>query len=305
MPKSRVLDKPQTASGQRWGSDSTSALSCEGNGEGACRTDDTQVCRRLKAAPLSSFLLVEVESSSIVLPMLLRNIRFHTILASLSLMTAGPGSGAILAFTDFDASTASGNSKSGLNWTLNGLEDPGSLSAFQFEGGAINLFDANSFVQDIFIPGINTGNGNTSWTTDLGLTVEAGFNVTLTDITFNSVSVNGGQAENVNRRNDYSVTILDPTNTPVASITVADTLAGTTAGQPLVTLDFADVVLDSPGSYTMIIRGGDFIGDNETGNHTGLDHLSINGNVSAIPEPSALLLSTLGLLGFLTARRRN
>lgn len=78
--------------------------------------------------------------------MSLRSIRSPMILASLSLMTAGPGSGAILAFTDFDASTASGNSKSGLNWTLNGLEDPGSLSAFQFEGGAINLFDANPFV---------------------------------------------------------------------------------------------------------------------------------------------------------------
>jgi hypothetical protein len=252
-----------------------------------------------------TFLLAEDRISPSLSVLLSSNFHAHTLLACLSLIAAGSGSGAILAFTDFDTSTASGNTKSDLNWTLNGLEDPGSLSASQFEGGAVNIFDANAFVQDIFIPGINTGNGNTSWTTDLGLTVAAGFNVTLTDVTFNSVSVNGGQAENVNRRNDYSVTILDPTDASVATITVADTLAGTTAGQPLVTLDFPDVVLDLAGTYTLIIRGGDFVGTNETGNHTGLDNLSINGNVSAIPEPSALLLSTVGLMGVLIVRRRN
>lgn len=230
---------------------------------------------------------------------------FQTILVTLPLIAAGPASAAILAFTDFDSSTASGNTKSNLNWVLSGLQDPGNMSAFQFEGSAVNMFDANAFVQDIFIPGINTGNGNTSWTTNISLAVAPGFNVTLTDVTFNSVSVNGGQAENVDRRNDYTVTIVDPTDTAVSTFTVPDTLAGTAAGQPLVNLDFPDVVLDSPGAYTLIIRGGDYTGTNETGNHTGIDNLSINGTVSAIPEPSAILLSALGLLGFLSARRRN
>jgi hypothetical protein len=236
--------------------------------------------------------------------MLVTRAHLQKILATLPLITAGSASGVVLASTDFDSSTASGNTKSNLNWTLNGLQDPGSMSAFQSGGGAVNMFDGNAFVQDIFIPGINTGNGNTSWTTDLSIAVAAGFNVTLTDVTFNSVSVNGGQAENVNRRNDYTVSILDPTDTEVSTVTVPDTLAGTAAGQPLVTLDFPDVVLSSPGAYTLIIQGGDFTGTDETGNHTGIDNLSINGSVSAIPEPSTILLSTLGLVTLLSARRR-
>lgn len=225
-------------------------------------------------------------------------------LGSLLVGSAAPVGAAVLAFTDFDSSTASGNTKSSLSWSLNGLNDPGDMSVTQFGGGAVNLFNGNTFVQDIFIPGINVGNGNTSWITDVSISVAAGFNVTLTDVTFNSVSVSGGQAENVNRRNDYTVTIFNPSTVQVATASATDVVAGNVAGQPLVTLDFADVVLSDPGTYTLQIRGGDFLGGNETGNHTGLDNLSINGDVSAIPEPSTLLLSVAGLFGLVSLRRR-
>lgn len=209
---------------------------------------------------------------------------------------------AVLASTDFDSSTAAGNTKSNLNWTLNGVDDPGDMSANVFGGGAVNMFDGNLFVQDIFIPGLNVGNTNSSWETSVNITVAAGFNVTLTDVTFNSVSVSGGQAENVNRRNDYRVTVFNPSAVQVATAEQADVNAGTGNGQPLVTLDFTDVALTDPGTYTLVIRGGDFLGANETGNHTGLDNLSINGDVSVIPEPTSLALLSLG--GLLIARRR-
>ena len=91
--------------------------------------------------------------------------------------------------------------------------------------------------------------------------------------------------------------------TPVAEVTVADTLAGTAAGQPLVTLDLADTALTDVGTYTLRIKGGDFIGSDETGNHAGINNLSINGDVSAVPEPSALLLGSLGFLTLLRRRR--
>lgn len=232
--------------------------------------------------------------------MMTRKLLAVTGLAAASCFTLS-AQGAVLASTDFDSSTAAGNTKSNLNWTLNGLNDPGDMSATQFAGGSINMFDANAFVQDIFIPGLNVGNTNSSWETDIAITVAAGFNVTLTDVTFNSVSVSGGQAENVNRRNDYRVTIFNPANAQVATAEQADVSAGTGAGQPLVTLDFADVVLGA-GTYTLRIRGGDFLGANETGNHTGLDNLSINGDVSVIPEPSSLALLAIG--GLAIARRR-
>ena len=195
-----------------------------------------------------------------------------------------------LAFTDFNDSTIGGSSnvKATLNWTLDGLEDPGDMAALNAGGSAQVLFDSNAFVQDIFIPGLNTGNGDTFWTTDVPITVAAGSSVTLTDVTLNSISVSGGQAENVDRRNDYTVTLIDPSAVTVEDITIADTVAGTNAGQPLVTFDFTDVALSDPGTYTLRIKGGDFTGAGETGNHTGFDNLSINGVVTTAGGPNAV-----------------
>ncbi|MFN3168765.1 MAG: PEP-CTERM sorting domain-containing protein [Phycisphaeraceae bacterium] len=196
-------------------------------------------------------------------------------------MTSSASYAEQLAFTDFNDSTlgTSNNIKTGLNWVLNGLDDPGDLIALNAGGGNQAIFDGNSFVQDIFIPGLNVGNGDTFWTTDVSLTVAAGTSVTLTDVTFHSVSVSGGQAENVNRRNDYTLTLFDPSSAIVEEITIGDTVAGTAAGQPLITFDFEDVALSAPGTYTLRIKGGDFVDPNETGNHTGFDNLSINGTI--------------------------
>lgn len=207
----------------------------------------------------------------------------------------------VLASTDFNDSTASGNVKSNLNWALNGLEDPGDMAALNAGGGDQALFDGNSFVQDIFIPGLNTGNDNTFWTTDVSLTVASGFDVTLTDVTFNYVAVNGGQALNVPRNADFKLTLLTPSGSEIQSLTIEQVRSGTTADPqtPLVTVDFDDVALTEPGTYTLEIAGGDIVND-ETGNHTGLDNLSING--TAVPEPSAIAL--LGLGGLLMVRRR-
>jgi hypothetical protein len=205
------------------------------------------------------------------------------------LLAAAGTQAATLAFTDFNDSTyVAPNIKTNLNWTLNGLEDPGDMAAKNAGGGNQAIFDGNAFVQDIFIPGLNTGNGDTFWTTDVSLTVAAGFAVTVTEVTLNAVSVSGGQAENVDRRNDYTVFLLNPAAVEIDQVTVADVSAGTGDGQPLVTLDLADTVLGA-GTYTLRIKGGDFAGAGETGNHTGLDNLSINGDVSVVPEPSDAL----------------
>ena len=210
---------------------------------------------------------------------------------------AGMGHAAVLASTTFDGRTATGQTASNLNWTLNGLDDPGSLT-----NDTANLFNTTTIVQNNFTPGVNVGNTNSSWIVNVSLTVSTGYTVTLEDVTFNAVSINGGQALNVNRRNDYRVSLIDPGMTTLQTLDAIDMVSGTSASpnQPQVTIDFADVVLGA-GTYTLRIQAGDFLGGNETGNHTGLDNLSINGT-AVIPEPSAALLGTLG--GLLLLRRR-
>lgn len=226
-----------------------------------------------------------------------------TLIATAVLASAAVGSAnaAVLASTDFDASSnVASNVKTGLNWTLNGLVDPGDMTALNAASNPQTIFNGSALTQDNFTPGLNVGNGNTFWTTDINITVAAGFIVTLEDITFNGISVNGGQALNVNRRNDFTAFLISPSAVAITDVTVADTVAG--ASQPLVTLDLVDTLLSEPGTYILRIKGGDFAGVGETGNHTGIDNLSINGTAAPIPEPGSLAL--LGLGGLLIARRR-
>jgi len=234
----------------------------------------------------------------------------HLLERLLCLVFTASTNASVIAFTDFNDSTigTSSNIKTNLNWSVNGLNAPGDMAAKNAGGSPQALFDSNAFVQDIFIPGLNTGNGNTFWTTDIPLTVTSGFDVTVTDVTFNAVSVSGGQAQNVNRRNDYTVSLLSPSAVLLDEVTVGDMTAGTGAGQPLVTFDLADTDLTGLGTYILRIKGGDFVPPGETGNHTGFDNLSINGTFSAIavPEPSTFALAALGLLGlgWFTRRRK-
>ncbi|MFT6242718.1 MAG: hypothetical protein ACJAQT_004829 [Akkermansiaceae bacterium] len=189
----------------------------------------------------------------------------------------------VIAATNFDGRTLTEvnvpeDTATGLNWTINGVQDPGNMTSLNADGNGLRLFDAQPDVQDLFAPGINTGNGNTFWTTSVSLTILPGSSVTVTDITFDYWAISGGQVQNVNRRSDFTLTILDPSGNPVASVDVLDPVSGTGVGVPSVTATFeAPVPLTAPGTYTLGIKGGDYAGDDETGNHTAIDNLSING----------------------------
>ncbi|MEN8784361.1 MAG: PEP-CTERM sorting domain-containing protein [Akkermansiaceae bacterium] len=227
------------------------------------------------------------------------------IAAALSTLVSSSASAVVLASTSFDGRTANGNTASGLNWTTNGIDDPGDMSALNASGGAQNLFNNTNLVQNMFVPGINTGNGNTFWTTSVALTVSGPESVALEGVTFDYWSVNGGQNQNVIRGSDFALTLRDPSGAEVGSVEVLDTLSGGVAGVPEVALTFGSpIALSAPGTYTLEIKGGDYAGINETGNHTGIDNLSIDGTVASVPEPSAILLSVVGLLSLATRRRR-
>lgn len=197
----------------------------------------------------------------------------------------------VIAFTSFDGKEidpGNGATATNLNWTLNGVEDPGDMRVVRVEGDgsdgpAINLFDGNDFVRNIFAPGINTGNGNTSWRTAVSLTPTPGTKLVVTDVTLDYWPVSGAQVENVNRRSDFTASLFDPSGTLLTEVTVPDVLAGTGIGSPAeVVLTFdGPVELTGSGPYLLKIRGGDFTEINETGNHTAIDNLSINGMAAA------------------------
>ena len=215
---------------------------------------------------------------------------------------------AIIAATNFDGRTLTTTTNANdtatgasLAWTTNGVTNPGSMVAVNTAG--VGLFNSNALTQNMFAPGLNTANLNTSWTTNVSLTVSSGSTVTLTDVTFNAWSLSGSQAQNPDKKLDFTVSLINPSAATIATVNITDFISGLTAGSPLVTATFSSAMpLSAPGTYTLSIRGGDFLGLDESGNHTAIDNLSINGTV-AVPEPSAALLGGLGLLALLRRRR--
>ena len=207
------------------------------------------------------------------------------ITVCLSLLVLSPTSpGEVIASTTFDGRTVNANTAENLTWVTNGVADPGTMNAKQFGAGPINLFDATPDVQDRFVPGINTGNGNTSWVTTVNLNAIPGRTVIVENVTFDYVAISGAQVINVSRRSDFEVTLLDSSGTIVASGSISEAASGFNLNPVIapvsIDLDRA-VTLLQDGTYSLVLRGGDFLDQNETGNHTGIDNLSINGTTGS------------------------
>jgi hypothetical protein len=208
-----------------------------------------------------------------------------TLLTPLTLLVI-PATADVIASTNFDGRTltevnTANDTATGLNWVVNGILDPGNMTSLNATGGPLALFNtAGKVTENMFAPAINTGNGNTFWTTSINLTVAPGSTVTLTDVTFDNWSVNAGQDQNVNRRSDFTITLLDPSGASIDTVELADSLSGTAAGIPTVTIPFTTpIALPAAGTYKLVIKGGDFAGTDETGNHTAIDNFIINGTV--------------------------
>lgn len=226
---------------------------------------------------------------------------------ALSAASTLPCSAAVIASTDFDGRVLNpSNTATELDWVTNGVADPGNMSAFLANGTTAQaLFDNNALVQNMFAPALNTGNGNTFWNTSVNLTVLSGATVSLESVSFDYWAISGSAVQNVNRRADFVVTLFDPSAASVGEVSdnvINGTGVASGAGTPVSLVFSSPINLTAPGTYTLRIRGGDII-NNETGNHTAIDNLSINGTVGVIPEPSSLALSALGFFGLMRRRR--
>lgn len=195
----------------------------------------------------------------------------------------------LIASTNFDGRTLSpSNTAGGLNWTTSGVEDPGIMAAFTWGGAAQPLFDGNSLTQNMFAPALNVGNAlndeTRSWTTAVKLTVLPGFSVSVASVAFDYWAVSGGQAQQgvgVPRNSDFVATLFSPAMIELATVSQIDVVNGNGSGvgTPVLLTFPAPIALIDPGAYTLRIRAGD-IDNNETGNHTAIDNLSVLGTVA-------------------------
>jgi len=241
--------------------------------------------------------------------MLITRVLLFTLSFSLAVCLAAPVShAAIIASTNFDGRTlattlVANDTAANLNWTTNGIADPGNMNAVTAGGVGQALFNSTTLTQNMFAPALNVGNGSAAsgthfWTTTVPLAVLAGNTVTLESVALQYSAISGSAALNVNRVSDFTISLFDPSSALVEAVSITDALSGTTAvpQSPTLTFNFAPVVLSLPGTYTLRIQGGDYAGTNETGNHTGIDNLSIQGTITAIPEPATWAMLTAGLL---------
>ena len=227
------------------------------------------------------------------------------LLVMLALLAmAGSARADVIAATDFDGRTLTtvniaNDTATNLNWTTNGVADPGDMTALRAGTDPQALFDGTTTTQNLFAPALNVGNENTFWTTTVALTALAGSSVTLTDVTFDYWAISASQALNVDRKSDFTVTLYDPSGTEVDSVFIDDAKSGSGVGVPTLVAEFASpIALSDPGTYIVHIKAAEAP---ETGNHIGIDNLSINGTV---PEPASMLLLAIGGLTVTVRRRR-
>ena len=204
--------------------------------------------------------------------------------------------------TDFSGRTVAGATASNILWTTNGVADPGDLTAVPVGGGTFGgLFDTGN-AQGHFAPDRNTGNEG-PWSTTIPLVLTTA-QVQLVDLELDWQHFNNsGAFQGVSRSVDWTVTVTGS----VSGVVGTETALNVTGTSGLETLTFgAPLVLNNTETFDVEILAE---GSNATGNNTGLDAVTLNGEIIAVeptgtPEPSTFVLASLGLLAFCMGGRR-
>lgn len=205
--------------------------------------------------------------------------------------------------------TTTNDTASSLIWSLDGVADPGDLTAVpdQALANGFGQFQANGLfqtanTQNAFVPDLNIHNEG-SYYLDVPLTVTHPAGISLTGVSFTGIITNNaGSFQGVGREVDYSAQVLAPGDVVIASDLINGQNAFMQGAAPFpttaVALDFGGVNLNSGTTYNVrIFVGADA---NLVGNNAGLDDLNITGDL--IPEPGTGALCALA--GLLALRRR-
>jgi len=219
--------------------------------------------------------------------------------------------------TTFDGRTlateaTNNDSASGLNWTTNGVEDPGFLTATPDEalGNGFGQFQSNGLfqtpnTQDAFVPNLNIHNEG-SYFVDIPLNIGPDRGIILRGLSFTGIiTSNGGAFQGVGREVDYRAEVYFPG--PGDTLIGADNVNGQNVFEngvaPFPTtnveLDFGGIELEPATPYLLRL----YVGTEGVlvGNNAGFDDLEIHGDL--IPEPGVGLLGALASLLLLGRRR--
>ena len=238
--------------------------------------------------------------------------RLATAVLALTLTTlglAGNAEATVIASTTFDGRTVVGNTASGLNWTVNGVADPGALTASH------GLFDSTADAKNLFAvqrnlltaPPTNGG----PWTVDVALKVGSSA-IQLSLVTLDAyIFSNSGNFQTTSRDLDLKIDLLAfASSTPPIATRFANDIYpnnGTItpalpASAPSVTFDLTGNTLAANTNYILRLTASK---NSEFGNNAGIDNLVINGSI--VPEPTSMTIWGLGLMavcGYGWRRRR-
>jgi hypothetical protein len=213
---------------------------------------------------------------------------------SIVLTTSFHSNAIIIASTDFDGRTVVGNTASGFTWVVNGISPPGDISA------DFPLFDTSD-AQDKFAVNRNIGNQG-PWEAKIELNFLVTNNINLSSVTLNAFIFNNkGNFKPVENALNINASIFVVPSTLLASVDQSSIFTNSnsstfTQGE-FVSFDFTGVTLLAGNNYFLKLTAT----GHTQGNNAGFDNLVINGLV-VIPEPSALALLGLGLMGLASCR---
>lgn len=203
---------------------------------------------------------------------------------------------AVLLSTDFSGRTVTGPTASNVIWTGTGLSAPSSLTVTNVAPGSLaggGLFDTAN-AEGHFAVSKNIGNAG-PWSVTIPITLSS------PTISLESVELdwqhfsNAGAFQGPARNVRWTITVTGSTSGLI------DTVIGTAnAASGLDVLTFGSPVsLNNSETYDVSILVDN--NGNATGNNSGFDAITLNGEI--IPEPSGALLSLLGLSLVLRRRR--
>lgn len=205
---------------------------------------------------------------------------------------------AVIASTDFDGRIVSGATASNLSWIINGVADPGDLTA------NFSLFDTPA-AQNRFAVDRNLRNAG-PWSVDIPIVV-GGSGIELSQVTLDALEFeNAGTIQPNSLDLDLNLALLDSTFTSLDSVSILNIFPvrlGTPAGSKNVVFDLSGNTLSANSTNYLRLTAST---SGTFGVNAGIDNLVVNGTVlptstEAVPEPLMILgsLAALGLGGMM------